>query len=385
MTSETFMIGEGILPEVKTPFRMLPELHISLEKLKSQIRNHEKSAISSKVLSDINIELGNPLKENVLEVSGLRLSKKICSSQALVLSHKLHSEPNDSDARLELLGLFLELADQTDLVAARDAYLLSLLELESPYLNSTKINTAISTQSIYLKKLVLKLEEDLQISEQKKNELTNDNQGFSKEIFKIKGGVSYMKELLSILDAPRVQCQFKLDLRPGNLGKKLPTIDLVNGYDPFLRTLCYIPPADTSRNRILEILKLLESRNPLIGYHESKIHEIKGRIRFAEALIIKEEEKIKQAEHQISKAINCISQAVDLVGYTPEKSVEIATLTRFGQICYLTARTYRLHQIPLPHEHKERLKKAVLLLKKIPGDANASKVRLQIDQFLKGL
>ena len=41
-----------------------------------------------------------------------------------------------------------------------------------------------------------------------------------------------------------------------------------------MRTLSYVPLAEKTFNRILEILKVFEGKNPLVGFHESKIHEI---------------------------------------------------------------------------------------------------------------
>ena len=60
-----------------------------------------------------------------------------------------------------------------------------------------------------------------------------------------------------------------------------------------------------------------------------------------------------------------------LVGYAPNRSVEIATVVRFGQIVYMVAKIYRLHQIPLPKGHQELMNKAVRALQKVSEDKNA--------------
>ena len=63
----------------------------------------------------------------------------------------------DSSSRQELLGMLLEQRESANLQMSRDGYLLSMFELESPQLNSEKINTVLYCQELYSFRLHEKL------------------------------------------------------------------------------------------------------------------------------------------------------------------------------------------------------------------------------------
>ena len=273
-------------------------------------------------------------------------------------------------------------AEKANLICARDAYLLSLLDLESTFLNSNKINSALSTQGLYLKKLFEKVNQEFQTSKQKIRESGSEaNKRLKSQISNIQFGSTYLESCISILEVPLLQNQFELDLRPGIVGKEIPNEELIHGYDPFFNALCHIPLAETARHKIVDILHLLEKNNPLVDYHEAKMYEINASLIFAEVLMVKNSERLKGAVIQLSKAFNSISQAVSLVGYSANRSIEIATLLRYAHLCYFAARTFRLHQIPIPDEHMERMKKAVNLLGKISDDKNAKILQQKLIRF----
>jgi hypothetical protein len=72
-----------------------------------------------------------------------------------------------------------------------------------------------------------------------------------------------------------------------------------------------------------------------------------------------------------------------LVGYAPNRSVEIATIVRYGQIVYMIAKIYRLHQIPLPNAHQEVMNKAVRVLQKVAEDKNAKIIQQNLLTFME--
>ena len=65
----------------------------------------------------------------------------------------------------------------------------------------------------------------------------------------------------------------------------------------------------------------------------------------------------------------------------PNRSVEIATVVRFGQIVYMNAKIYRLHQIPPPKGHQELMNKAVRALQKVSEDKNAKIIQQNLLNF----
>ena len=95
----------------------------------------------------------------------------------------------------------------------------------------------------------------------------------------------------------------------------------------------------------------------------------------------KESKKEREGADQISKALIAVQQAMALVGYAPNRSVEIATVVRFGQIVYMVAKIYRLHQIPLPKGHQELMNKAIRALQKVSEDKNAKIIQQNLLNF----
>ncbi len=371
-------------PEQESPFQLFPILHSHLDQLAAKLRSHKRTNIASKVLSGFHVPGGPAPSGDKLEISGSRLSKNLQNKEAAECSAKLLRDPLDSTTRLQLLDVFLTVAEQAELEASRDAYLLALLELESPLLSSKKINTAFATQTFYLKKLFSQLNSDFQNVKQKIQDTDSaTDRMLDEQVKRMKTGVGFMQTCFTILEAQPIRKFHELDLRPGKVGKNISTDDLNHGYDPFLKTLCFIPPAETARQQLLEILHLLESKNPLVGFHEAKMNEILARIEFAEAQVTHDSAKVKNAVALLSKAIHAISTAVGFIGYSPNKSLDVAVLNRYGQLCYFTARVYRLHQIPLPNEHLERMKKAVELLGKAVDDPNVKSIQTKLMHFLQ--
>ena len=216
-----------------------------------------------------------------------------------------------------------------------------------------------------LKEMALKFKQKIQDTGSEKDTVLK---GKSTEL---QHGVTYIENCASILKTTPLKQNYELDLRPGKVGKKISVKQLSSGYDPFSRKLSHLPLADVTLNQMLEIMHLLERNNPLVGYHQSLRHEILARLAFADVLLTKDSKKEKEGASQFSKALTTISQAMALVGYAPNRSVEIATIVRYGQIVYMIAKIYRLHQIPLPNAHQEVMNKAVRVLQKVAEDKNA--------------
>ena len=149
----------GKFEELQSPFHLFPVLHRELESLNRLKRNREKSVLVSSVLSGLHLGNDSQNQEETLDLSGTRLGNHLENPEAKQLCSKLASNPMDSSSRQELLGLLLEQRESANLQMSRDGYLLSMFELESPQLNSEKINTALNCQELYLFRLHEKLKE----------------------------------------------------------------------------------------------------------------------------------------------------------------------------------------------------------------------------------
>ena len=372
----------GKFEELQSPFHLFPVLHRELESLNRLKRNREKSVLVSSVLSGLHLGNDSQNQEETLDLSGTRLGNHLENPEAKQLCSKLASNPMDSSSRQELLGMLLEQRESANLQMSRDGYLLSMFELESPQLNSEKINTALYCQELYLFRLHEKLREmALKFSQKVQGDGSKKDNELREKANELKQGVTYVKNCASILKTTPLTKKFELDLRPGKVGKKITNKELSEGYDPFSRRLSHLPLVDISLNQMLEIMRLLERNNPLVGYHQSMKHEILARLAFADALLTKDSKKEREGADQFSKALIAVQQAMALVGYAPNRSVEIATVVRFGQIVYMVAKIYRLHQIPLPKGHQELMNKAVRALQKVSEDKNAKIIQQNLLNF----
>ena len=61
----------------------------------------------------------------------------------------------NSKLRSEMINEFIQNHDQHDYLSTKEAYLLSLVEVENFDMNSYKINDAINCQNIFLKKFAI--------------------------------------------------------------------------------------------------------------------------------------------------------------------------------------------------------------------------------------
>ena len=196
----------------------------------------------------------------------------------------------DSSSRQELLGMLLEQRESANLQMSRDGYLLSMFELESPQLNSEKINTALYCQELYLFRLHEKLREmALKFSQKVQGDGSEKDNELREKANELKQE-SPTSRISSILKTTPLTKKFELDLRPGKVGKKISNKELSEGYDPFSRRLVtstggHIIKPDAGNHASSG------KKQSLVGYHQSLKHEILARLAFADALLTKDSKK----------------------------------------------------------------------------------------------
>ena len=74
----------------------------------------------------------------------------------------------------------------------------------------------------------------------------------------------------------------------------IPFGDLKNGFDPKLRRLVFLPLAGDNLKLIIDILYRLEGKNPLVGYHDSKMFDVLARVQLIIASAVNEPEPKKK-------------------------------------------------------------------------------------------
>ncbi len=370
------------LPDIQNPLLLFKNLMTDLDKLKSQINNLKNIKLSSKFLKGISLKKGDLPSGKELEYTGSRLSQSLKNTRAKEISERLHKHPEDSKSRLKLVEMFLQEAESSSLPISRDAFLLAMQEVASPMISTKKINMALTTQTIYLKKLQKFIQDDLRDTESKIKCDGNVDTIIQSQLKRLQGEVNFISKCVDLLKTEPIPTDYELNLNKSRAGKTIPFGDLKNGFDTMLRHLVFLPLAGDNLKLIFDILHRLEGKNPLVGYHEAKMFDVLAQIQLIIASTGNEPVPKKKGFEQLSKALKAISDAVKLIGNIPEKAIEKAAVYRYGHLCYTIHRTYKSNNIPVPKEHLKRVEKAVSLLEPISTDPKIQKMQAKLAYVL---
>ena len=378
------------LEEIKKPLELFKHLKIDLDKLKSQMRNLSNVKLSSKLLKGINLKKGDAPNSKILEFTGKRLSLSLNNPHVKELSERLQKKPEDSKSRLELVEIFLQESENCSLENARDAYLLAMLEVEMELISTHKVNMALATQTVFLMKLQKYLQDELTNIENKLKDSGHVDTILQKQQEKLHGHVDtlmekqqerlcgeveFVQKCVLLLKYKPIEMVYELNLSKFKGATIIPFGDLKNGFNAMLSHLVLLPLATKNLELMFDILHRLESKNPLVGYHHSKMFDVLAQIELIIAGVVNDEEPKKKGLKNLSSSLNAISAAINLVGDIPEKSVEKATIHRFGQLCYTIYQNFKSLNIPVPNEHLQRMRKAVQLLEFMSSDPKMQKLQ----------
>jgi len=380
MTNNSEQLRE--LSDIKKPLELFKYLKNDLEKLRSQKNNLKKNKISSKVLTGLNLSKESLPTNKFLEYTGNRLSQSLSNPEAKLISEHLFKKPNDSTSRLQLVELYLQEGKDSSLLISRDAFLLIMHELEENVISSVKINLALETQKIYLEKLQDFLTNDLKEIETKIKGESNEDHVIERQHRKLQGEINFVKKCRNLLQISPISVEYELNLEKSKGGSHIPYGDLKNGFDPMLRCLVYLPLAEKNLNLMFEILIRLESRNPIIGYHKSKMYEIFSQIFLVIGTVGGKNEYKKKGFENLTKALQSIIGSIKLIGDSPEKSMEKAVVYRFSYLCYSIHGIYNSFGIRISGNHFVRIKKALSLLEPIAKEPKFKKIQTKLQYIL---
>jgi hypothetical protein len=378
------------LEEIKKPLELFKHLKTDLDKLKSQMSNLSNVKLSSKLLKGINLKKGDVPNSKILEFTGKRLSLSLNNPHIKELSERLQKNPEDSKSRLELVEIFLQESENSSLENARDAYLLAMLEVEMQLISTQKVNMALATQTVFLMKLQKFLQDELTKIEtkikdyvhvdtilQKQQERLHGHVDtiMEKQQKRVWGEVDFVQKCVFLLKYNPIEIDYELNLSKFKKATIIPFGDLKNGFNAMLSHLVLLPLANKNLELMFDILYRLESKNPLVGYHHSKMFDVLAQIELIIAGIVNDEEPRKKGFENLSNALNAISAAIKLVGDIPEKNLEKATVHRFGQLCYTIHQNFKSLNIPVQNDHLQRTRKAVQLLEFMSSDPKIKKLQ----------
>ncbi|MBC8260103.1 MAG: hypothetical protein H8E38_13895 [SAR324 cluster bacterium] len=366
------------LPDIQKPLLLFKHLSADLDLLKSQFRNLEKNQLSSKLLSGLSIKRGDIPSGKELEFTGRRLSLKLKNKKAHEISEQLLKQPKDSKSRVELVELFLQESENSSLETARDAFLLAMLEVENPSLSIQKINAGLASQSIYLNKLYNYLNDELVETESKIKGDGNVDIILEKQQKRLQFEVGFINSCLKLLESEALESEYELNLIKSRTENKIPFGDLKNGFDPMLRRMVFLPLAKDNLDLMFDILHRLESKNPFVGYHQSKMYDVLAQIDLNTASSGDVPESKKSGFDYLSKALSSIGDAISLIGDVPEKLIEKAAIYRYGHLCNTIHQSFKNHDIPVPTEHHQRMHKAISLLEPIAIEPKMQKLQAKL-------
>ncbi len=370
------------LPEVKNPLELFAILKNDLDKLKSQINSLEKNKISSRVLSGLRMNKGILASGKDFEFSGSRLSRSLKNAKAKVIPSLLYKNPQDSKLRIELIEIFIQEEKDCNLIVSRDALLFIMYELEGPLISSEKINLAVLIQKIYLEKLENFLIEDFKETQTKiKGEGVVDSV-LDKQHKKLQGELNFVKKCRNLLQITPIEFEYELNLNKSKKESRIPYGDIKNGFDPMLKSLVYLPLAKKKLYSIFDILHRLESKNPMVGFHKSKMFEISSQIHLVIGTIGKKNDHKKKGFENLTKALQAIIASLKLIGDMPKKPIEKAVVHRFSYLCYSIYGIYNSFGIAVPNSHYDRIKKALSLIEPIADDPNFQKIQSKLMYIL---
>ena len=113
-----------------------------------------------------------------------------------------------------MINEFIQNHDQHDYLSAREAYLLSLVEVDNFDLNSYKINDAINCQNIFLKKLHQKLYD---LFQKFRSKIVDDKEikdsSFKEKSKEIETGYNFISNCKIVLSVKPIHKYFKLNLK----------------------------------------------------------------------------------------------------------------------------------------------------------------------------
>jgi len=378
------------LEETKKPLELFKHLKTDLDKLKSQMSNLSNVKLSSKLLKGINIKKGDVPNSKLLEFTGKRLSLSLKNPHIKELSERLQKKPEDSKSRLELVEIFLQESENSSLENARDAYLLAMLEVEMQLISTQKVNMALATQTVFLMKfqkflqdeltkIETKIKDDVHVDTilQKQQERLHGHVDtiIEKQYIRLRGEVDFVQKCVILLKYNPIETDYELNLSKFEKATIIPFGDLKNGFNAILSHLVLLPLATKNLELMFDILHRLESKNPLVGYHHSKMFDVLAQIELIIAGIVNDEEPRKKGFKNLSNALSAISAAVKMVGDIPEKNLEKATVHRFGQLCYTIHQNFKSLNIPVQNDHLQRTRKAVQLLEFMSSDPKIKKLQ----------
>ena len=358
---------EKELLELYSPSSLWEILEGGLNQLQSQLGSSKKTSVHNKFIKKIISE--RPAYENLkrLEISGYRMAIRSGLNHAKKLVLELTASPEDTKARLELVGMMLRNTDGKDVLVNRDAFLLSMLEADQDLLNGECLRIALQSQHRYLASFeqILKMvlsETNLSAQGSNPSLLGNPHSSVKNiEKQKLKQGVVYLGGLQKQL---RIKGNERFDavslkslLTEGNSRIVMKVLK------PYLDIVSALPLARSVRKQILEILKRFAENNPTASYAECLLFR-KRAMHLLSSLFAGNEDHIDAIGRLLNLAYRSSVNSVRMLSKAPHEDQKLI-IREYALVCQLLFHSLSKLNKSFNAEHFKHYEHASNLLPKI--------------------
>lgn len=364
-------------PELDQLWNLWEILERDLNELLAQHSSAKRTNVQTGFLKKV--IKGGPSSNNQsrLENSGSRMVARSGLKEAPKLVDELASNPHNSNARLDLVEMMTRKTDGKDALLNRDAFLLSMAEVQGIPLDEKRVRLALTAQNRYLVSLKDLFRQELSQddseekntrdqesptsgSSSKSNPSSNAVEQYDRQQL-IKRGTRYLDELLKqfrVSIPPDLQSLQMENLKAGGNSKSV--MKLLN---PYLAPISALPLARNVRKEMLEILKRFSEKDPHASYAECLLFRKRATMLLS-AIRAGNEGQGEVIESLLNEAMHAISRSVQKLKKVPheERPMMIREYAVVGQLLF-----HSLSRIPkmLSPEQFSHFEKASEMLPEI--------------------
>ena len=337
------------LPELDQPWNLWEILERDLNGLLAQHSSAKRTTVQTGFLKKVIKTDASSQNESRLESSGSRMVALSKLKDAPKLRNELGSRPNNSDKRLDLVEMMIRKTDGKDPIINRDAFLISMLEVQGIPLDERRVRLALGAQNRYLGSLKNLFKQELNPGETKGT--SNDDQDESKSRTSsqsktpsdavehydrqqlVRQGMRYLDEL---------EKQFRVNI-PTDL-QPFQTENLIAGgtpkavmklLHPYLSPVSALPLARDIRKEFIEILKRFSEKDPHASYAECLIFRKRATMLLSSIRAGKEGQE-EVIESLLNEALHAISKSIKMIKKVPheERPLMIREYAMVGQLLF---------------------------------------------------
>lgn len=363
------------LPEVKDTGHLFDKLQGDLEKLRTQLRAHKKATPTSMLLRQVGRKSNapvDPTKLKKLEITGARLSATSTIPSLQKFTDTLENDPTNSKARLELVQEFLRKGHDDGLMQCRDAYLLAMLEVDSPVVNTDKLRIAMKAQKVYLAKMLWFLQDDFSTLSQSSE---------SPDVLpQITRSVKFIKEINNILPYHNFDSKESVEMDAKKLSK-MGRSELETTLSPILEGISALPLAKTNQAILMEVLESTTKISPLSGYHMSRIYRRTAQLHLIAAMT-GDKEQAKPSVEFLSKSLKSINAALPMMKKATRSDLS-SCVREYALICLMVYQYLPRLGGSINAEHIKRMEHASKLLSRIHDERGVASLQQKLDAGIK--